>query len=690
MPGKDYPRKTSPILTYRNFIHCGVLSCKVTCSVENSLFCLVCQKWSHYKCLKLTQTSFFESINNNNFVCSTRCYGNLLPFVKLNLTDFLSTTIIVPGEEKYPCKKCHKECFGNELMDCIQCETCLKWLHRDCAKLLYTFDSYIDNDLSFFCSPNCEHRQRAKIFPFYNVTNSKKVDEFHPRKDNYPCKICHLQCVTDCIQCDLCQYWLHANCAKLTIEELEALSDSARTYICSFQCEIRELPLYSNNDYFIDDQFNSLSLSYNNYPVFRPDFQNINNDDIASTKISARNISSSSFTLQDKITKAKKSKSVYFDQFLDSRCAFLKPNELNDSYLNVPKSNDLVIFHNNIRSLNKNFHKVEEVFQNCTNFPDIMAFTDTRRNDEFTIPKLKGYKFEFVNSSTKAGGVGVYLADSLNYNLCPDLNFLNNMNYCEDIWLKLHIDNPILGGNSIHKEELIIGVVYRHDFKSNYDEFCDRFCEQLIRLHQKKMKYYIVGDFNINLLKYNLAANVTKYLDAISSTGCNVLIDRATRVPKHGNPSCLDHVYTNLPSQKLDNHVIMADITDHFGTLSKIEGVLKKSDAPEIYFRNSNLSDSQWQEFNSELECSLGRNIPFQHLLNSNYLAKYITSTYQDVIEKFMPLKKLSKKETEHFDKPWITSGFKVSIAKKMIYFIYGQKLNISMTIKSTNHIATF
>ena len=661
MPGKYYSRKPSPILTFRDFIHCGVLSCKVTCNVENSLFCSVCKKWYHYKCLKLTQTFFLESIKNDNFVCSIRCYGNLLPFAKLNLTDFLSTTIIDPGEEKYPCKKCHKECFGNDLMDCIQCEMCLKWLHRDCANLVYTFDSYIDNDLSFFCSPKCEHMQLAKIFPFFNVTNSKKVDEFHSSKDNYPCKICHLQCLTDCIQCDLCECWLHANCAKLTIDELEALSDKDKTYICSFQCEMRELPLFSSNDYFIDGQFNSLSLSYNTNPVFGPDFQNMDNVDLDSTKIPARNTNSSSFTLQDKIAKAKKSSSVYFDQFLDSRCAYLKPNELNDSYINVSDSNDLVIFHNNIRSLNKNWHKVEEVFQNCTKYPDIMAFTDTKRNDELTVPKLKGYKFEFVNSSTKAGGIGVYLADSLNPKLCPDLNFLSNMNHCEDIWLRVQIDNA-------NHKELIIGVVYRHDFKSNYDDFCDKFCEQLLHLHQKKVKYYIVGDFNINLLKYNVVATVTKYLDAISSTGCNILINRATRVPKHGNSSCLDHVYTNLPTQKLDNHVIMADISDHFGTLSKIEGVLKKSDTPEIFYRNVNLSDSQWREFNSELECSLGKNIPFQHLLNSNYLAKYITSTYQDVIEKFMPLKKLSKKQTEHFDKPWITSGFKISIAKKKCF----------------------
>ena len=46
------------------------------------------------------------------------------------------------------------------------------------------------------------------------------------------------------------------------------------------------------------------------------------------------------------------SRTVYYDQFLDIQCNYLSPTDLNDTILGV-NSNDLTIYHNNIRSLKK-------------------------------------------------------------------------------------------------------------------------------------------------------------------------------------------------------------------------------------------------------------------------------------------------------------------------------------------------
>ena len=80
------------------------------------------------------------------------------------------------------------------------------------------------------------------------------------------------------------------------------------------------------------------------------------------------------------------------------------------------------------------------------------------------------------------------------------------------------------------------------------------------------------------------------------------------------------------------------------------------------------MNESEWQQFNVELQNCLSNNIPFQHLLNSNFLSSSISENYQEVIDKFMPLQK-QKQNSACPDKPWITAGFKVSINKKMVSF---------------------
>lgn len=136
---------------------------------------------------------------------------------------------------------------------------------------------------------------------------------------------------------------------------------------------------------------------------------------------------------KNRIKKAKSSKSVYFDQFLEIECSYLYPNELDDKYL-AKDNSEFVAFHNNVRSMNKNFHKVDDVFQNCWQKPDILAFSDTQIWESSSkMPKTpNGYHdFVFTESSTQAGGVGFYLIKSFDYKLCPDFSL--DLNLCEDL-----------------------------------------------------------------------------------------------------------------------------------------------------------------------------------------------------------------------------------------------------------------
>ena len=138
-------------------------------------------------------------------------------------------------------------------------------------------------------------------------------------------------------------------------------------------------------------------------------------------------------------------RSVYFDQFLEINCSYLNPNNLDDTFLSKENS-EFVIYHNNIRSINKNIKKVNDVFLNCTKYPDILAFSDTQIKENSLMPKcpFEGYHdFEFTPNTRKAGGVGFFLKETFDFELIPDLKM--NLRLCEDIWLKVkNFDNPNL------------------------------------------------------------------------------------------------------------------------------------------------------------------------------------------------------------------------------------------------------
>ena len=236
----------------------------------------------------------------------------------------------------------------------------------------------------------------------------------------------------------------------------------------------------------------------------------------------------------------------------------------------------LSILHNNICSLPLNFHKMEELFIASSKLPNILAFSETKLNASSSVPHLKGFNFERNDSTSAAGGVALYLSEKIQYTVNNELAL--NLPHCEDLWVTITNDSSSSSKpNTL--EKLVIAVIYRHPGRK-YDEFREKLCDQLLSLDRQKIKYYIVGDMNIDLLKYNIASNVTNYLNAIHASGCNVFIDKPTRITSH-SATCIDHVYSNLSTDKLNNFIIEAELSDHFGTLTKIESLFNHSKKTE-------------------------------------------------------------------------------------------------------------
>ena len=164
-----------------------------------------------------------------------------------------------------------------------------------------------------------------------------------------------------------------------------------------------------------------------------------------------------------------------------------------------------------------------------------------------------------------------------------------------------------------------------------------------------------------------MATDVTNYVNSLYSVGCNICIDQPTRVAKK-SATCIDHIYSNLMQDKLVSHILMSDVSDHYSTLTKIGDFSKSNKKTDIYFRKSTLSKKLWDKFNFELGNILNENFPLGSDCDVNHQANIISKAYKILVDKYIPLKKLSKKRQKREDKPWMTAGLKTS-RKKSLHF---------------------
>ena len=88
------------------------------------------------------------------------------------------------------------------------------------------------------------------------------------------------------------------------------------------------------------------------------------------------------------------------------------------------------------------------------NYPDILAISETKLNDEKRktyCSKLRHYNFIFSNSSTNAGGVAIYVLNTLKYTRREDLEFKTDDS--EIIFIEINVTN---------RKAIVFGLVYRH------------------------------------------------------------------------------------------------------------------------------------------------------------------------------------------------------------------------------------
>ena len=242
------------------------------------------------------------------------------------------------------------------------------------------------------------------------------------------------------------------------------------------------------------------------------------------------------------------------------------------------------------------------------------------------------------------GGLCLYVRNNIPCNIRSDLSVC--FNHLETLFLECLIQN----------KRVVVGLVYHRPGTSK-----EQFIDDLSAILEKiRCHCVLLGDFNFNLLNYNLDNNVNHFVNTMREFSYMPVIIKPTRV-QNRSATLLDHIWINFDhSCKHVSSIIFNGITDHFPVIYhlKIQSKIKKYNTIEFRLSGeqcdsnfeTKIANHNWADLYDFNDVDRA----FEYF--NNVLTEYYNECYP-IRSKRVLINKIAN--------PWITAGLKESIRTK-------------------------
>ena len=440
------------------------------------------------------------------------------------------------------------------------------------------------------------------------------------------------------ISCKICKLFVHKKCTKLKQRELKYLKPDDWT--CN-KCSVNLNETDENEGYLndIENLNDNITVEDNNFDkydkmLFNPlRYENMSKEEEESND---ENISGS----------------------IDIECSYITSEKLSRNI--SEEQADFSLFNLNIRSLNKNFDKLKECLKSVNHNFNIIGLTETQLKDKpHEYLQLPDYNLEYMNRvGRNSGGVCLYIRNDIKYKLRTDLCRANS-NF-ESCFIEIENNNC---------RNILVGAIYRAH--TSIDIFNTDVNHVLQILSTENKNYYLLGDFNIDLLKDETHRPTSEFLDLIYSYYLVPTILKPTRITET-SATIIDNIMTNT-NGKIKTGIIVTDITDHFPTVfyKNLNMLKQKSNTTnnKYVYRRNHSEDSI-----SRFKNSLSR-VNWSEILdgvdaNSDY--NNFFNKFNELYDECIPMKKSKTNRKKIPQSPWITKGLLKSInVKNKLYKQY-------------------
>ena len=288
---------------------------------------------------------------------------------------------------------------------------------------------------------------------------------------------------------------------------------------------------------------------------------------------------------------------------------------------------------------------------------DILASTESRIKKDSSSPinfQLSNYSFKHTQTESSAGGILLYINRRLSYQLRDDLR----------IYDPGKIESTFIEIICSKSTNVIVGCIYKHPTLA-INDFTNEFISPLLLKLQKESpkRIFLLGDFNIDLLKYEISLSTNNFIYTLSS---NFLLPLTSLPTKIFKTSTLIAIFSNLTSlEETESGNITSTFSNHLPQFIFLPDFFSK-----VPVTKSNILRCDWKKIESSKCISDFNQINWEQILfNENNNVKFSMNEYLSKIDSLLdthaPNKKLNKKELKFLTKPWFTKGLQNSIKKK-------------------------
>ena len=343
---------------------------------------------------------------------------------------------------------------------------------------------------------------------------------------------------------------------------------------------------------------------------------------------------------------------------LNSNSNFYSSQEFNNLIQGRHCKNEKLLFlHLNIRSIRNKFDALVNYLNSLDHNFSIIALTEIWLNDNdidnFEIPSYKSTKLFRQNKI--GGGICIFTREDLKVKLREDLVPENITSEMEAIFIEIINDKS---------KNIIVGAIYRPP-NNRFNDFENELKTILTKLDKWDKPCYIMGDFNINLLKYDCCNFANQFFNQLSSSGYKPLITKPTRITK-STATLIDNIFTNnLNRTEHLNGILFNDISDHLPIFTITEHDLQNDGTKTETNENSTrkITHKSLESFSSKLQsCN------WQSVLSKNDPTESYTAFYKEFFQlynKTFPINNCKSKNSKRSNNQWISQGLKKSSKRK-------------------------
>ena len=313
----------------------------------------------------------------------------------------------------------------------------------------------------------------------------------------------------------------------------------------------------------------------------------------------------------------------------------------------------LLIFHVNIRSLNKHIDELRLVINSMPKTPDIIVCTETYNIISSTFYHIDNYDMYFANSDINGNdGVCIYIRSGITHT-----NKVVNIGRVKALYTKIKTKTG----------DIFLTSLYRsHDIL--IPNFMDHLLMHIVD-NTNVSNHFIVGDININILIEN--KNVSNYLNNYYHFGYRPFINVPTRVTENSQ-TCIDHIFGKISENTTIIPLVCdLDIADHYATMILVEKTVEQE------IDNKNYIDKINYNKLNNLLYNINWNT-FYDIEEIDQAVKFIVDTLEHTISLSTERINIKKQKNVYKPrKPWMSVGLLTSCKTKYkLYYSYKNNPN--------------